>query len=189
LEPLKTGLARLALQARDQNSIEGIQILPLGLVFEDKGTPGTVVGVRIGHAIEMDAWSGTDHTELTEEIAARLRAVSEDAGLPPKPASALDQSEDSVKERFIAFAAWWGRLTHRTPIRLARTIALKRSTNADEPAMLTILFGIGLVLVTYAVHLTIVGALAHSVWVGGIYLMGLLVGAYWAAFEPHPRRY
>jgi hypothetical protein len=55
--------------------------------------------------------------------------------------------------------------------------------------MLTILFGIGLVLVTYAVHLTIVGALAHSVWVGGIYLMGLLVGAYWAAFEPHPRRY
>ena len=55
--------------------------------------------------------------------------------------------------------------------------------------MLTILFGIGLVLVTYAVHLTIVGALAHSVWVGAIYLIGLLIGAYWAAFEPHPRRY
>ena len=189
LEPLKTGLARLALQARDQNAIKGIRILPLGLVFEDKGTPGTVVGVRIGDAIEMDTWSGTDHTELTEEIASRLRAVSEEAGLPPKPASSLDQSQDSAKERFIAFAAWWGRLTHRTPIRLARTIALKRSTNADEPAMLTILFGIGLVLVTYAVHLTVVGALAHSVWVGGIYLMGLLVGAYWAAFEPHPRRY
>ena len=189
LEPLKTGLARLALQARDQDAIEGIRILPLGLVFEDKGTPGTVVGVRIGHAIEMDAWSGTDHTELTEGIATRLRAVSEEAGLPPKPASFIDQSQDSAKERFIALAAWWGRLTHRTPIRLARTIALRRSTNADEPAMLTILFGIGLVLVTYAVHLTIVGALAHSVWVGGIYLIGLLTGAYWAAFEPHPRRY
>lgn len=189
LEPLKTGLARLALQARDQDAIEGIRILPLGLVFEDKGTPGTVVGARIGHAIEMDAWSGTDHTELTDEIATRLRAVSEEAGLPPKPAGIVDQSQDSAKERFIALAAWWGRLTHRTPIRLARTIALRRSTNADEPAMLTILFGIGLVLVTYAVHLTIVGALAHSVWVGGIYLIGLLIGAYWAAFEPHPRRY
>ena len=82
LEPLKTGLARLALQARGQDAIEGIRILPLGLVFEDKGTPGTVVGVRIGHAIEMDTWSGTDHTELTEEIATRLRAVSEEAGLP-----------------------------------------------------------------------------------------------------------
>ena len=189
LEPLKTGLARLALQARSQDAIDGIRILPLGLVFEDKGTPGTVVGVRIGHAIEMDTWPGTDHTKLTEEIATRLRAVSEEAGLPPKPAIFLDQSQDSAKERLIAFAAWWGRLTHRTPIRLARMIALRRSTNADEPAMLTILFGIGLVLVTYAVHLTIVGVLAHSVWVGGIYLIGLLIGAYWAAFEPHPRRY
>jgi 1-acyl-sn-glycerol-3-phosphate acyltransferase len=188
LEPLKTGLARLALQACGQDAIEGIRILPLGLVFEDKGTPGTVVGVRIGHAIEMDTWSGTDHSELTEEIATRLRAVSEGAGLP-KPANLPDKSPDSAKERFIAFAAWWGRLTHRTPIRLARTIALRRSTNADEPAMLTILFGIGLVLVTYAIHLTIIGALAHSVWIGGIYLVGLLIGAYWAAFEPHPRRY
>ena len=44
LEPLKTGLARLALQARDEGGIKGIRILPLGLVFEDKGTPGTAVG-------------------------------------------------------------------------------------------------------------------------------------------------
>jgi 1-acyl-sn-glycerol-3-phosphate acyltransferase len=189
LEPLKSGLARLALQARNQDAIAGIRILPLGLIFEDKGTPGTIVGARIGHAIEMDTWSGTDHTKLTAEIATRLRAVSEEAGLPLKPLSAPNRRRGSAKERFIALAAWWGRLTHRTPVRLARTIAVKRSTNADEPAMLTILFGIGLVLVTYAIHLTIVGALAHSVWVGGIYLIGLLIGAYWAAFEPHPRRY
>ena len=55
--------------------------------------------------------------------------------------------------------------------------------------MLTILFGIGLVLITYAIHLTVVGALGHSLWIDLIYLMGLLTGAYWAAFEPHPRRY
>jgi hypothetical protein len=68
-------------------------------------------------------------------------------------------------------------------------MAVKRSTNADEPAMLTILFGIGLVLVTYVIHLTIVGALGHSIWIDFLYLMGLLTGAYWAAFEQHPRRY
>jgi hypothetical protein len=68
-------------------------------------------------------------------------------------------------------------------------MAVRRSTNADEPAMLTILFGIGLVLVTYAVHLTIVGALGHSIWLDLVYLIGLLTGAYWAAFEQHPRRY
>lgn len=189
LEPLKTGLARLALQARDEGAIKGIRILPLGLVFEDKGTPGTAVGARIGEAIEMDAWPDANHTALTDEIANRLRAVSEAAGLPPKEYSSREQGRDSVKEQLIALAAWWGRLTHQTPVRIARNLAVKRSTNADEPAMLTILFGIGLVLATYIIHLTIVGALAHSIWISCIYLMGLLAGAYWAAFERHPRRY
>ncbi|MEP6856805.1 MAG: 1-acyl-sn-glycerol-3-phosphate acyltransferase [Gemmatimonadales bacterium] len=189
LEPLKTGLARLALQARDESGIKGIRILPLGLVFEDKGTPGSAVGARIGKTIEMDSWSGVDHTALTEEIANRLRGVSEIAGLPPKQSGSRVQRKDSIKERLIASAAWWGRLTHQTPVRIARSMAVKRSTNADEPAMLTILFGIGLVLVTYVIHLTIVGALAHSIWIDFVYLVGLLTGAYWAAFEPHPRRY
>jgi 1-acyl-sn-glycerol-3-phosphate acyltransferase len=189
LEPLKTGLARLALQARDEGGIKGIRILPLGLVFEDKGTPGTAVGARIGEPIEMDLWSVGDHTALTEEIANRLRAVSETAGLPPSDSSSREQRKDSIRERLIAYAAWWGRLTHQTPVRIARSMAVRRSTDADEPAMLTILFGIGLVLVTYAIHLTIVGALGHSVWIDFLYLAGLLTGAYWAAFEQHPRRY
>ena len=188
LEPLKTGLARLALQARDEG-IKGIRILPLGLIFEDKGAPGTAVGARIGEAIEMDSWSIADHTTLTEEIANRLRAVSEIAGLPPKARNSHEPPKDSVRERLIASAAWWGRLTHQTPVRIARSWAVKRSTNADEPAMLTILFGIGLVLVTYVIHLAIVGALGHSILIGALYLLGLLTGAYWAAFEPHPRRY
>ena len=188
LEPLKTGLARLALQARDEG-IKGVCILPLGLVFEDKGTPGSAVGARIGKAIEMDSWAVPDHNVLTEEIANRLRAVSEIAGLPRKESSSRESPKDSVRERLIASAAWWGRLTHQTPVRIARSLAVKRSTNADEPAMLTILFGIGLVLVTYAIHLTIIGALGHSIWIDFIYLLGLLTGAYWAAFEQHPRRY
>jgi 1-acyl-sn-glycerol-3-phosphate acyltransferase len=189
LEPLKTGLARLALQARDEGSIKGIRILPLGLLFENKGTPGTTVGARIGEAIEMDAWPGASHRALTEEITTRLRAVSEAAGLPLKEYSPREQTRDSVKERLIAVAAWWGCLTHQTPVRIARSLAVRRSTNADEPAMLTILFGIGLVLLTYIIHLAIVGALAHSIWIAFIYLIGLLAGAYWAAFEEHPRRY
>lgn len=43
LEPLKTGMARLALQARDEGAIKGIRILPLGLVFEDKRDRKSVV--------------------------------------------------------------------------------------------------------------------------------------------------
>jgi 1-acyl-sn-glycerol-3-phosphate acyltransferase len=189
LEPLKTGLARLALQARDERGITGLRILPLGLVFEDKGTPGTAVSAHVGMAIEMDSWRGSDPTILTQEIADRLRAVSEDTGLPRKEFSRTQESGNSMRERAIALAAWWGRLTHKLPVRLARSMAVKRSTDADEPAMFTIMFGVGLVLLTYVIHLTIVGVVVHSFLFGCLYLVGLLTGAYWAAFQQHPRRY
>ena len=189
LEPLKTGLARLALQARDESAITGLRILPLGLVFEDKGTPGTVVGAHVGTAIEMDSWLGKDHTKLTQEIADRLRAISEEAGLPPQDFSRARESDNVVNERAIALAAWWGRLTHELPVRVARNMAVKRSTDADEPAMFTIIFGVGLVLLTYVIHLTIVGMIVHSFLFDCLYLAGLLSGAYWAAFQRHPRRY
>jgi 1-acyl-sn-glycerol-3-phosphate acyltransferase len=189
LEPLKTGLARLALQARDERSIKGVTILPLGLVFEDKGVPGTIVGALVGEAIEMDSWPNTNHVALTEEIAERLRGVSEEAELPLKEEDSVRQRKGLLKERLITLAASWGRLTHRVPVRIARSIAVKRSTDADQPAMLTIMFGVGLVLLTYAIHLAIVGMLVHSFWISGLYLAGLLSGAYWAAFEQHPRRY
>lgn len=189
LEPLKTGLARLALQARDESAITRLKILPLGLVFEDKGTPGTVVGAHVGTAIEMDSWGGKDHTELTQEITDRLRAVSEEAGLPSQDFSRARESDNVVNEGAIALAAWWGRLTHELPVRIARSMAVKRSTDADEPAMFTIIFGVGLVLLTYVIHLTIVGMIVHSFLFDCLYLAGLLSGAYWAAFQQHPRRY
>ena len=77
------------------------------------------------------------------------------------------------------------------PFRLVLLIyaTSRRSTSADEPAMLTIVFGIGLVLLTYAIHLTIVGAITHSFWIDGLYFGGLLGGAYWAAFQRHPRQW
>lgn len=189
LEPLKTGLARLAIQARDESAIRGLKILPLGLVFEDKGTPSTVVGAHVGDIIEMDSWPDSDHTKLTQEMADRLRAVSEEAGLPPPHFSPSKEGNNIVRERLIALAAWWGRLTHQLPVRIARNLALKRSTNADEPAMFTIMFGVGLVLLTYVIHLTIVGVIIHSFLFDCLYLAGLLSGAYWAAFQQHPRRY
>jgi 1-acyl-sn-glycerol-3-phosphate acyltransferase len=189
LEPLKSGLARLALQARDKHSIKGIAILPLGLVFEEKGVPGTIAGVHIGKPIDLDSWPTTDHGALTQEIATRLRGVSEEAELPLPQTAGIGPSKRSLRERFITLAASWGRLTHQFPVRIARNIAVKRSTDADQPAMLTIMFGIGFVLLTYTIHLTILGMLVHSFWIGCLYLAGLLIGAYWAAFEQHPRRY
>lgn len=191
LEPLRSGLARLALQARDERSIRGIRILPVGLVFENKGVPGTIAGVNIGEAIEMDSWPNADHVGLTGEIAARLRSVSEEATVPkPKPEALVTTKERrGLKQRLITVAASWGRLTHQLPVRLARRIAVKRSVDADQPATLTIMFGIGFVLFTYVIQLAILGTLVRSFWLSTLYLMSLLGGAYWAAFERHVRRY
>src|SRR6266536_4223833 len=42
LAPLKTGLARIALRARDEG-VKNLNIVPIGLSFEEKGQPGTRV--------------------------------------------------------------------------------------------------------------------------------------------------
>jgi 1-acyl-sn-glycerol-3-phosphate acyltransferase len=189
LEPLRSGLARLALQARNERSIRGVRILPVGLVFENKGVPGTIAGVNIGEPIEMDSWPNDDHVALTEEIAVRLRRVSEEATVPEPEAPVTTKERRSLRERLIGVVASWGRLTHQLPVRLARRIAVKKSVDADQPAMLTIMFGIGFVLLTYAIQLTIIGTLVRSFWLSTFYLVSLLGGAYWAAFERHARRY
>lgn len=187
LEPLKTGLARLALKARDDRGISGVAILPVGLVFEDKAEPGSGVGVNIGASIEMDYWSGSDANELTGEIAERLRTVSDRRKILERKTSPSPTSRRPITSFFIRAAAAWGRFTHELPIRLARRLAVKQSLDADQPAMRTIVLGTGIVLLTYLASFAIVEAIAHSLWVSALCVTSLALGAYWAAFEGHPR--
>jgi 1-acyl-sn-glycerol-3-phosphate acyltransferase len=187
LEPLRTGLARLAVRARDEQNIVGLRILPVGLVFEDKATPGSAVDVHIADPIEMDSWNGSNPIALTSEIAKRLRSVSEKLALPVTAFAPRD--ETSPRKALVTLAAAWGRITHELPIRLARRLALKWSRDADQPAMLTMMFGTGLVLLTYLLQIAVVGTLVRSFWICSLYLASLLVGAYWAAFEKHPQHY
>jgi 1-acyl-sn-glycerol-3-phosphate acyltransferase len=185
LVPLKSGLARIALQARDTAHIGAVHIVPIGLLFENKATPGSIVGVRVGDPIEMDSWAAaSDSTALTMELTKRLRAVAEDAELPPVTSN-TSESHSTLQRVVIRTAAWWGRLTHKLPIRIARRWAVDMSTDPDEPAMFTIVIGLGLVLATYAIHFTLVDVLTHSIWIALLYLSALLIGAHWAAFEPH----
>ena len=188
LAPLKSGLARVALQARDTAHIEFVQIIPIGLQFENKATPGSAVFVQVGNPIDVDTWpEASDHTALTAELTRRLRSVTR------RQPITTDSGDDSVqpgaiKRTAISLAAMWGRLTHRLPIRLARQLALRISTDTDQPAMFTMIIGVGLVIATYALHVAVVSVLVHSFWVDSLYLGTLLLGAYWAAFEPHVKR-
>ena len=187
LEPLKSGLARLALTARDENSIAGVKILPVGLVFEDKATPGSRVGVHVGDVIDMDCWRGADHNSLTKELFRRLQEVSEYAAIPPPNAHDVPVSAASPKQLLISIAAAWGRITHRLPVRMARRVALRQSRDADQPAMFTIVLGTGLALLSYALCFVVVNTLIHSIWISTLSVLSLLIGAYWAAFEGQRR--
>jgi 1-acyl-sn-glycerol-3-phosphate acyltransferase len=184
VEPLKSGLARVALRMREENPSSDLKILPIGLVFENKSAPGTGVDVHIGAPIELRELPEVDCLTLTTEIANRLRAASESA--PPIIQAAQTKFREGVlAEVFISISAWWGKLTHRLPIQAARRIAIKRSIAADEPATLTIMLGVGFTIISYIIQLAVVGVITRSFLVECLYLLSVLNGAYWAAFQNH----
>jgi 1-acyl-sn-glycerol-3-phosphate acyltransferase len=182
LTPLKTGLARIALEAR-RTGVSGLWILPIGLNFENKGAPGSRVVVKIGPALAIDEWKGDSPRELTAEISSRLSVISGHGAFPP----VSDAAPAARRGFLVRLASWWGRTTHEIPVRYARQLAVSRSTDADEPAMLTMLFGVALVIASYALHLAVVGFLTRSFLFSFAYLAALIAGAYWTAFEGHRR--
>jgi hypothetical protein len=74
--------------------------------------------------------------------------------------------------------ALWGRLNHWLPLRLARSLALRISRTADEPAMNTIVAGLVLVLGFYAAQTTLV-ALGFGPIVAVLYAVSLPLSATW----------
>ena len=182
--PLKSGLARVALQARDRKIVD-VQIVPIGLVFENKSRPGSGVRVQVGDPIAVDRWPAVDdHIGLTAELSRRMHLVTE-TELPSPESVGSYSSTGQAKRIAIGLAAAWGRFTHKLPIRIARAIALRLSTDADQPAMFTIVIGLGLVLTSYLIHFAVVDLITHSFWIASLYVATLMAGAYWAAFEPH----
>jgi 1-acyl-sn-glycerol-3-phosphate acyltransferase len=90
LAPLRTGAARIALAARAAGA-EGLAILPIGMLFEDKVAVRTRVLARVGEPVDLDQvapgllGSGPDDEENREAVVAlaelltdRLRAVTPD---------------------------------------------------------------------------------------------------------------
>lgn len=70
----------------------------------------------------------------------------------------------------------WGRLTHALPIQLTRFLALRNVTSRDEPAMNTLVLGLVLVLLAYAVETAVVGWLLGP-WVALVFFLTLVPSA------------
>ena len=182
IAPLKTGLARAALRAREAG-VRDIRIVPIGITFENKAEPDTAILAQVGDPIEMDDWPGSDPRQLTEAIAARLRIISLTGDIFPSGHHAM-----SHRNALIRLAAWWGRTMHKIPLRLARRQATRLSADAGEPAMYTMTLGLGAIIVSYLIEVPIVWLLFG--WIAGLlFLASLITGAYWAAYADHsPKR-
>jgi len=83
LLPLKTGAARIALGAAHDAEVKGITIVPVGLVYEDRGRFRSHVALQVGEPIHVDEWTDRYHVDptaavrdATKLLTARLAAVS-----------------------------------------------------------------------------------------------------------------
>lgn len=266
LAPLRTGAARIALEAREEGQVRNLHIVPVGLTFERKDAPRTRVVVQIGQPIGIDGWPTEGESPviaLTHEIETRLRAVtlnylstddaSRAAALSSVFASLLNDelpsltdahnyaievtlarridearralmrsTDEDLRARadrllqtlaafevrlarhhvavddvrvstdgrnaapFLLREGWliaaagpvaiWGSLNHWIPFHAARAIAMRRVETASDPAMRTILAGLGLIIAFYAAQGALVASIAG--WIPAmLYVISLPLAA------------
>lgn len=182
IAPLKTGLARAALRARSIG-IRGVRIVPISAAFADKAEPGSDVALAVGELLDVDAWAGEDPHALTTALAEQLARAAELGG------AVLEVEEVARRARgrrhrgspAMRVAAWWGDVTHRVPLRIARRWALAQSGDPDQPAMYTMVFGLALVLLFYLIVGVAVWLVTGPI-VALLAIASLVVGAHAAAY-------
>ena len=112
LAPLKTGAARIALEAEAQHGPLGIRIVPVGLTFDDKGTFRSRALLQIGEPLDLGAERAAHARDpretvraLTKRIDGALRAVTlnyraaEEVGLVERTAEVLARPSQELPTR------------------------------------------------------------------------------------------
>ena len=139
LQPLKTGAARIALEAEDRFGPLGVSIVPAGLTFDAKGRFRSSALVHFGAPLEAARRDGEDPREavlrITKEVDAALREETlnfeswEQARLLRRAAEIYRQPQRSVPGRATlaeahalqkAFLEGYPRLRERFPDRVER---------------------------------------------------------------------
>lgn len=138
LLPLKTGAARIALGAAHDAKVKGITIVPVGLVYEDRGRFRSHVALQVGEPIHVDEWTDRYHIDptaavrdATKLLTARLAAVSVNHD---------SSDEASIVERAAAFTIYAGgecegdaQFAQRNALRHALASAIARAGGPASP--------------------------------------------------------
>jgi len=97
LLPLKTGAARIALSAAAEAGIAGVVLVPVGLVYDDRGRFRSDAEIHFGEPVEIDDWVDSYRADsvkavrgVTDLLADRLVEVTVNHG-SSEEAAVLDQ--------------------------------------------------------------------------------------------------
>jgi 1-acyl-sn-glycerol-3-phosphate acyltransferase len=149
--PLKTGAARIVLEAEDRYGPLGIRIVPVGLSYEAKGIFRSRVQVSVGDPIdpasEVTRYGnepGAAVRALTARLADGLDLVTREDGwaaeapAPPKPIAVWSRAARllGLPVFVVGVALNW------LPYRLPGWISDRISTTPDEPATYKVLAGL-----------------------------------------------
>jgi len=115
--PLKTGTARIALGAAADAGVTELEIVPIGIVYEDKGRFRSEVAIHVGTPIAVDDWVDAYRRDaraaaraLTDELGRRLRDVTlnhatwREAAVIDRAAAITGTAEHDPRPRALPFA-------------------------------------------------------------------------------------
>lgn len=124
LQPLKTGAARIAFGARREGA-EGLRIVPVGLLFDDKSTFRSGVVAAVGEPLLVPDGDPEDRAAvdaLTDRIAEALATV------------VLEAEDAELWRAFLAVAHWTGAVDLAQREATARAYAARwRALVAEDP--------------------------------------------------------
>jgi 1-acyl-sn-glycerol-3-phosphate acyltransferase len=139
--PLKTGAARIALHACEEGA-PGLRVVPIGIVYEDKGRFRSRVVLRFGEPIdpapEAAAYPEAGRSAvraLTDRIAAGLDEATPRGMVWPAPPPRLG----GAAKVLLAPAAAVGTILNWLPYQMPGWVAAALTRTPDEPATYKIL--------------------------------------------------
>jgi 1-acyl-sn-glycerol-3-phosphate acyltransferase len=191
--PLKTGAARIALHALDEGRAAGLRIVPIGVVYEDKGRFRSRVVLRVGEPIdpapEAAAYAAEGRAavrKLTDRIAAGLEeATPRGMTWPPENEPAPFRAARVLLLVLLLVAALFGMVLNWLPYRLPGWVAGALTRTPDEPATYKILTAL-LAFPAFWIAEAVAVGLALGAW-AGVAMAIFAPGTGYAALLVHDR--
>lgn len=170
--PLKTGAARIVLEAEAERGPLGVRIVPVGLSYEAKGRFRSKVRVSVGHAIDPAAEVARYGTQpgvairaLTARIAEGLGEVIRVEGWPEERRSAIPSSAWGVVRILLGIPVFLAAVVlNWIPYRVPGWVSDRLSTTPDEPATYKLLAGLLAFPLVWSAEVALAAHAAGALW-------------------------